>query len=155
MEFDIGNLIENSMEIPGVDRKKVVRILSDGIKNKCDEMCIFKCLYKEIYKGKLLPELCDKWISIMGNEESSGPKWTLEDTNSVIKRLGYDPYERGYTPEEFRTVMTMEYYEHNPPLKKSNVTLEPTGWGRIADHWLTHNPKGKLVDDFFWTVENL
>ncbi len=91
----------------------------------------------------------------MGDGERVGSRWSLEDTNSVAKKLDYDFSVKPYTPYEFRLVMTMEYYEHNSPLKRSNVTLEPTGWGRIADHWLTHNPKSKLVNDFFCTVESL
>ncbi len=42
-----------------------------------------------------------------------------------------------YTFDEFRTVMIKEYYEHNIPLRRTNVALDPSAWGRMADYYFT------------------
>jgi hypothetical protein len=88
MEFSLAELIEDSMKVENVDKRKVIKILTDYIKSGCDEKEIYECVYKEVYKDTLLPEMCEEWISVMGNEEHSGAKWIsvmgneeLEDVN--------------------------------------------------------------------------
>lgn len=131
-----------------VDKKKIIKILSDGIECEKCEKEIFKCLYKEIYGDVLVPSLCEELISTFKNADSSGAVWTLEETNNVAKKLEIEFKDKPYTAEEFRTAMTMEYYEHNIPLKKSSITLDGVDWGRMADYALKNNP-GKLVKYFF------
>lgn len=151
MEFSLAELIEDSMKVENVDKRKVIKILTDYIKSGCDEKEIYECVYKEVYKDTLLPEMCEEWISMMGNEEHSGAKWNLEETNAVARRLDYNFAEKPYSPEEFRLMMTKEYYAHSIPLKRSGVNLEPSGWGRIADYYFITDDKAKcdLVDKFF------
>ena len=89
-------------------------------------------------------------ISMLGNEAESGSKWSIEEAKEVAKKLDYDLNNKPYTLDEFRTVVIKEYYEHNIPLRRSNVALEPSAWGRMADYYFTgRNQKGKLVDDYF------
>ena len=146
--MDICNLIDEIINNDSTDSKKIVKILSKGVKYHCSEDEICENVYREIYGDELIPSLCEELIEDMSNEERSGAIWTLEDTNNVAKKLDIEFSTKPYTPEEFRTVMTMEYYEHNVPLKKSGVNLEPTGWGRLADYSLVSCPS-KLVDYYF------
>lgn len=146
--MDISKIIEDVLECESVDRKKIIKLLTKDIRLKVDEGKVCEELYRECYKNTLVPELCEELISKMKNEERTGAIWTIEDTNSVAKKLDIVFESKLYTPEEFRTAMTMEYYEHNIPLKKSGVSLEPTGWGRLADYSLTKCPS-KLVDYYF------
>ena len=131
-----------------VDKKKIIEILSKGIECKKCEKEIFKCLYKEIYGDILITSKCEELIATFKNADSSGAVWTLEETNNVAKKLEIEFKDKPYTAEEFRTVMTMEYYEHNIPLKKSSITLDGVDWGRMADYALKNEPD-KLVKYFF------
>lgn len=146
--MEISKIIEDILDCETVDRKKVIKILSKGIELKCNEKDVCESLYRECYGNTLIPSMCEELISEMKNIESSGSIWTLEETNNVAKKLDIVFETKPYTPEEFRTVMIMEYYEHSIPLKKSGVSLEPTGWGRMADYALTNCPS-KLVDYYF------
>lgn len=144
----IDELMEEIVNSDNIDKKMVLLLMAKGIKCKCEaeDMCeeIYRCAYGNILK----PSLCAELISKMSNEEQSGAIWTLDETNAVAKKLEIDFSTVDYTPEEFRCVMTMEYYEHNIPLKKSGVTLEATGWGRFADYALRKDPC-KLVNYYF------
>lgn len=146
--MEVSKIIENILDCENADRKKIIKILSKGIELKCDEKEVCETLYRECYGDTLIPEMCEELISKMNNIERSGSIWTIEDTNNVAKKLDIIFEAKPYTPEEFRAAMTMEYYEHNIPLKKSGVSLEPTGWGRMADYTLTKCPS-KLVDYYF------
>lgn len=146
--MDVSKIIEKVINCELCDRKKIMKILSDGIKNKTNEECICEEVYRECYGDMLIPELCEELVTEMSNAERSGKIWSIDDTNNVAKKLDIKFDEKPYTPEEFNTVMTMEYYEHSIPLKKSGVNLEPAGWGRMADYALTNDPS-KLVDYYF------
>lgn len=146
--MEISKLIDEIVNCETADKKKIIKLLMKGIQSKCEEKDICEEIYKESYGDVLIPSLCEELISKMSNGEKSGAVWNLEDTNSVAKKIDIDFESKPYTPEEFRTVMTMEYYEHSIPLKKCGVVLEPTGWGRLADYALTNDPK-KLVNYYF------
>ena len=145
--MDLELLIEDIMSEPGLDRKKIIKLLSNGIKAGKSECELCEEIYRESY-SHLTPVLCEELISKMSNENRSGNIWSIEDVNSVAKKLDIEFSDKNYTPEELRTAMTMEYYELYTPLKKSGVSLEPTGWARIADYALTKHPK-KLIDCYF------
>lgn len=146
--MDICNLIERILNNDSTDKNKVIKLLGNGIKSNCCEEDVCENIYREIYDDELIPELCEELIDNMSNEDKNGSIWSLDETNNVAKKLDIEFDSKPYTPEEFRTVMTMEYYEHNTPLKKSGVNLEPTGWGRLADYALSKEPS-KLVNYYF------
>ena len=144
----ISNIIEDILNCDTTDKKEIIKFLSKCIEAKRNEDEVCETLYRKCYGDTLIPDLCEELISEMENSERSGSIWSLDDTNNVAKKLDIIFDSVPYTPEEFRAVMTMEYYEHSIPLKKSGVNLEPTGWGRLADYSLTKNPS-KLVDYYF------
>lgn len=139
-------LTEMMIQDEKVDKLKIIKALSKGIDNNKCECEIFEMIYRDIYGNKLVPKLCDKLIDCLENSEHSGSIWSLEETNSVAKKLDID--FNSFSPEEFRAMMTIEYYEHNIPLKKSNVELEATAWGRMADYKLKIRPDYLIVSFF-------
>lgn len=145
MEIDL--LIEEIMDNPSLDKKKIIKLLSNGIKTGKTECELCEAIYREAY-SHLSDVMCEELISKMSNENRSGNIWSDEEVKNAAKRLDFDFEEKCYTPEELKAAMTMEYYNLYTPLKKSGVSLEPTGWARIGDYILTNNPK-KLIDCYF------
>lgn len=150
-DFDVEKLIDEAMNVDGVDKKKVIKIMADSMRHKEDEKKTYEKLHKEIYKNILLPDECDVLIDSLYQGDERGARWTLEDTNSVASKLDIDFSEKPYTPEMFRAAMHIKYYDDAYPLKKSGVTLENTGWGRMADFFFCADDEkqDRLVDYFF------
>ena len=151
MNFDIEDLIEKSMDIGGVDKKKVIKIMVEGVKSKCAEEDTYEKLYREIYGNVLQPAECEELIASLYQGEEKGAKWSLDDAKTVANKLDFDFDKKPYTPEEFRAAMHIKYYDNAVPLKRSGVTLENTGWGRLGDFYFTGDDEkeGKIVDYFF------
>lgn len=145
--MNLHKLVADAMSSEKIDKNVIAMILTEGIANKENECCVTEKVYRATY-NYLLPELCEELISGFSNEEKAGSIWSIEDTNNVARKLEIDFSTKPYTPSEFRAAMHMKYYEHNIPLKKSGVTLDPTGWGRLAEYCLNKKPK-KLIDYYF------
>lgn len=134
-------LIMRISVLPNTDYKEISRIIAEDIDaSKCAK-CIYKDVYKYAYENHLQSEECENWIS------KDGAVWSLEETNAVAKKLEYDFEKKPYTKDEFRMAMHLMYYQNYKPLKESNVTLESTAYGRLADHYL--NSPCILVDEYF------
>jgi len=154
--FNIEDLIEDSMNEPNVDKKKVIEILSKGLRGKFDECEVYEAIYREIYKNELIPEKCEELIKHLHQAEEHGSKWSLAETNNVASRLDFNFNEKPYTPEEFRTAMHIQYYDIACPMKKAGKEMSPSDWGRLADFYFMADdePKTKLVDFYFWKMKN-
>ena len=87
--MDLELLIEDIMSEPGLDRKKIIKLLSNGIKAGKSECELCEEIYRESY-SHLTPVLCEELISKMSNENRSGNIWSIEDVNSVAKKLDID-----------------------------------------------------------------
>jgi hypothetical protein len=153
MEWDIRNLVEKAMNIATVDRDKVIDLMVDSIKCRACEKDTFEKIYREVYCDTLMDEHCDHLVGMLYNSEKSGAVWTLEETNDVAKKLGYEYDSKPYTPAEFRVAMHIKYYENQIPLRKSGINLDATTWGKLADYYLTTDAGSKLVDFYFYLLK--
>lgn len=150
--MDIEELIEDAMEIPGVDKKKIIEIMAHGLREGKNEKETYEKVYRNIYGNHLAPEECNELIEMLYQGEEHGPKWTLDEVKNVASRLDYDFSKKPYTPEELRAAMHIKYYDAATPLRKSGVALENTGWGRMGDFFFTAEDEkpGALVDYYFY-----
>lgn len=147
MDCRIEGLVMRASALPDVDFKMIAQVISeDTDKGYCKEM-IYKDLYKKIYKNHLQYEECEEFIDSLQEKEKKGSIWSIEETNSVAKKLEYDFMRKSYSKDEFRTAMHLYYYELYYPLKESGVTLESTTYGRLADSYFDYD--GKLIDCYF------
>ena len=126
-----------------VDYKEIARMLSENIDNNIDKECIYKKIYKYVFDKHLQQEECEELIST--------EIWTLEETNSVAKKLDYDFLKKHYTCYEFRAMMHLVYYCIHQPLKESGNSIESTTYGRIANH-LLEDMNYCLIDEYFKTI---
>lgn len=151
--YDINCLIEGAMKLDEseVDKRKVISILVDGIRNVSTEKCTYIKLYHEIYGTELIPELCKELVHSFNNDV----EWTIEDTNSVATKLGYEFSKKSYTSYEFYAVMNLMYHNYNIPLRESGNKLDALDWGRMADYYFRDGePDCKLVDYYFWYIDH-
>lgn len=117
---------------------EVTHLLVEGIDSGLTADCIYKKLYCYLFDGHLDAQECIELVSHLGEQI-----WTMEETNSVARRLGIST---SCTSEEFWAAMHIQYYSIYQPLKDSNVSLDSLVYGRLADHYLKNN---KLVTAYF------
>lgn len=85
----IAKIIENGKQ---ADMEKLSEIFDDAIcEFKKDNHDLYEhykmCLYEMAYGGKIDEEMAKKWVKDM---QPIGLHWTLEETTSAMKQLGYD-----------------------------------------------------------------
>lgn len=153
-DCSLQTLLERASTIPNVDYKVIAKIISEDIDNDKDDICIYKDVYKHIFDGHLQVEECESFINHLREKDKEGSIWTLEESNSVAKRLDYDFAKKPYTKEEFRVAMHLQYYRLYYPLKESNITLESTVYGRLADFYFTSESSKEcdLIHEYFHMI---
>lgn len=149
--MNIEDIVEKSMEGTEAERRKVLKIMAKGLRDKIDECDVYERIYRELYGNTLQPDECEELIESLHQGEEHGEKWSLEATNGVASKLDIDFEEKPYTEQEFRAAMHIQYYECAIPMKKNGFSLEGTGWGRMGDfYFMSENAaKDKLVTCFF------
>lgn len=155
MNYDVEKLINRAMDLEGIDKDKVIKIMADGLRDKEPEKKVYEKLYREIYDGRLSDDCCIKLVESLYQGDEKGQKWSIEDAKSVASHLDIDFDKTIYTLREFWAAMHIQYYDMYCPLKKSGVNLEPSAWGRLGDFYFTADdePADKIVDYFFWRMD--
>lgn len=154
MDCRLEGLIMRASVIPEVDYKEISQIIAEDIDACKCKHDIYKDVYKYVFDGHLHADECEEWIMSLAEGDRIGKIWTLDETNNVAKRLDYDFSKKPYTKEEFRTAMHLAYYKNYFPLRESNVSLESTTYGRMADFYFTssNSEPCKIVNEFFETM---
>lgn len=149
--MEIVKLIEDAMKQEGIDRKKIIEIMAHALRDGKKEEEAYEKVYREVHGMHLGAEECEALIDMLHQGDEHGAKWSMDDVKSVADKLDYDFDEKPYSPEELRAAMHIAYYDSAVPLKKSGVSLEGTGWGRMGDFYFTADDEkpGRLVDYYF------
>jgi hypothetical protein len=146
------------IEIGKKEGKNVEKMLESVAKNiDCGHTSfeIFSDLYEEVFGHHLCDSFCIKFVEHLSNKTSKGKKWNIEQTNDVARKIGINFSANDYTAYEFFAAMHFVWYKYSEVLEESNIT-DPLIFGKLADCYLDNinEPKGKLVNDFFYIEKN-
>lgn len=152
--FNIKELVEKGIN-EGVDEKKLLLILADGIQEDKKQNKIFEQLYEKIYGPHLCDRYCKKMVEEMYNAAGEkGCKFTLDQVTDSARRLGitFSGTDEDYTEHELWTAANMMYYDYGQILKDAGVNPDVSVCTNMADSYLDDidGPYGKLANYFFF-----
>lgn len=150
MEF--GKLIQKAMMAENVDKKELSDLIAMLLENNESKHAAYVKLYDYIYGDTLCRDKCEKWVESMVSGNEHGQKWSIEEIESLAKRLEIDFSD--FTKYEFYAVVHMMNYDYKDAFTSMGTTLDATGCAKLALAWFNDEdaPSGKTKNYYFHVV---
>lgn len=150
--MNFGKLIQKAMMADNVDKKELSELISSLLENKESQRTAYMKLYDYIYGDTLCRDKCEEWVDSMSSGTEHGQKWSIEEIESVAKRLEIDFSD--FSKYEFYAVMHMINYDFKDTMSCIGANLDATGCAKLALAWLNDEnvSSGKAKNYYFHVV---
>lgn len=123
MEF--GKLIQKAIMAENIDKKELAELIATSLESKEPKHDAYIRLYDYIYGDTLCRDKCEEWVDAMVSGNEHGQKWSIEEIESLAKRLEIDFSD--FSKYEFYAVMHMMCYDYKDALV-SMGSIAGRGW---------------------------
>lgn len=150
MEF--GKLIQKAIMAENIDKKELAELLATSLECKEPKHDAYIRLYDYIYGDTLCRDKCEEWVDAMVSGNEHGQKWSIEEIESLAKRLEIDFSD--FSKYEFYAVMHMMCYDYKDALVSMGVSPDAAGCAKLALAWFNDEdtPSGKTKNYYFHVV---
>lgn len=150
MEF--GKLIQKAIMAENIDKKELAELIATSLESKEPKHDAYIRLYDYIYGDTLCRDKCEEWVDAMVSGNEHGQKWSIEEIESLAKRLEIDFSD--FTKYEFYAVMHMMCYDYKDALVSMGVSPDAAGCAKLALAWFNDEdtPSGKTKNYYFHVV---
>lgn len=150
MEF--GKLIQKAIMAENIDKKELAELIATSLESKEPKHDAYIRLYDYIYGDTLCRDKCEEWVDAMVSGNEHGQKWSIEEIESLAKRLEIDFSD--FSKYEFYAVMHMMCYDYKDALVSMGVSPDAAGCAKLALAWFNDEdtPSGKTKNYYFHVV---
>lgn len=152
LDMEFGKLIQKAIMAENIDKKELAELIASSLENKESKHDAFVKLYDYIYGDTLCRDKCEEWVDAMVSGNEHGQKWSIEEIESLAKRLEIDFSD--FTKYEFYAVVHMMNYDYKDAVASIGASLDAAGCAKLALAWFNDEdaPGGKTKNYYFHVV---